>query len=93
MGGIRMRVKTERSRERVDPLGDATLTYSGAGVGGSSGAMGTETRSRRVWRRGKTCTLDANPFGDGTMHLSVNISRDTRDGLACHANLRLKDRR
>lgn len=36
--------------------------------------------------------LDANPLGDGTMHSSVNISRDGRDGLTRHANLRLKDR-
>ena len=39
MGGIRMRRKMERSRARMDPLSDATLTYSGAGVSGSSGAI------------------------------------------------------
>lgn len=37
--------------------------------------------------------LDANPLGDDTMHPSVNISRDARDGLARHTNLRLEDRR
>jgi hypothetical protein len=88
-----MRRKTERSHARMDPLSDATLAYSGAGVSGLSGAMRAVTRSRRVWRRGKTCTLDPNLFGDGTMHLSVNTLRDTRDRLARHANLRLKDRR
>ena len=37
--------------------------------------------------------LDANPLRDDTMHPPVNISRDARDGLAHHTNLRLKDRR
>ena len=49
--------------------------------------FGGEVKTRTLNRM-----LDANPLGDGTMHSSVNISRDACDGLARHANLRLKDR-
>jgi len=37
--------------------------------------------------------LDANPLRDCTMHPSVNISRNARNRLARHTNLRLEDRR
>jgi hypothetical protein len=48
VGGSKTRVKMERLRARMDPLRDATPTYSSAGVSDSSGAMRALTRSRRV---------------------------------------------
>lgn len=47
VGGSKTRVKTERLRARMDPLSDATPTYSSAGVSGSPGAMRALTRSRK----------------------------------------------
>lgn len=47
VGGSKTRVKTRRLRARMDPLSDATPTYSSAGVSGSSGAMRALTRSRK----------------------------------------------
>jgi hypothetical protein len=55
VGGSKPRVKTERLRARMEPLSNATPTYSNAGVRGSLGATRALTRPKKIRQERNVC--------------------------------------